>query len=125
MFVILSVAIRVRGKRPEDWVPAEDASVDCDNHCDETHPGHYNGGMQFRFFWYCCPEGTEILSVSPQRVHRNRNTPLPDVVPGCILFNLLFLMIVGGADDGALRKNKIKRAERGEMLLQQMLARRT
>lgn len=33
--MFLSVAIGVRSESPEDCVTAEDASVDCDNHCDE------------------------------------------------------------------------------------------
>lgn len=60
MSVVLSVAIAVRSESPEDCVTAKDASVDCDNHCDEIstemYPAQNNGGMQFHFLVNCCPE---------------------------------------------------------------------
>lgn len=47
--------VRVRVERPEDWVPAEDASVYCDNRCDEIsadpYPVDRNGVIQFLFFF--------------------------------------------------------------------------
>lgn len=52
--------VRVRVERPEDWVPAEDASVYCDNRCDEIsadpYPVDRNGVIQFLFFFSFCQD---------------------------------------------------------------------